>query len=87
MAAAEGTENAAGLSRLERVLRCESEEAHVMLSEALWDARGDEMRAAELCEAVAGDGNLERWEAEEAERRAGSRDGDRAMGGGDAIRG
>ena len=87
VAAAEGTENAAELSRLERVLRCESEEAHVMLSEALWDAHGDEIRAAELCEAVAGDENLERWEAEEAERRAGSRDGDRAMGGGDAIRG
>ena len=50
VAAAEGTENAAELSRLERVLRCESEEAHVMLSEALWDAHGDETRAAELCE-------------------------------------
>ena len=41
---------------------------------------GDEIRAAELCEAVAGDENLERWEAEEA-GADGVGDGDRAMGG------
>lgn len=79
----------AELSRLERILRSESEEAHAALSAALWDADGDVARAAELCEAVGAGGALERWEAEEAARRMGSRDGGGAatMGGGDTVRG
>ena len=79
----------AELSRLERILRSESEEAHAALSRALWDADGDVARAAELCEAVGAGGALERWEAEEAARRMGSRDGGGAatMGGGDTVRG
>ena len=72
----------ADLPRMERLLRCESEEAHVRLSEALWDADGSLDKALELFETIANDGSLERWEAEAA-----ASDRDNGMGGGDAIRG
>jgi tRNA-dihydrouridine synthase 3 len=75
------------LSPTDRLLRVELEEAHVRLSEALWDADGDAGRAVELFRDMTTDGSLDRWEAEEQEARARSRDPDAAMGGGDAIRG
>ena len=73
-----GDGNAAELA-LERVLRCESEEARVMLSEALWDARGrDPRRGAVRPSPATGIWN-------DGRRKGGATggvgDGDRAMGG------
>ena len=75
------------LPALERLLRCESEEAHARMSEALWDALGSVERAVELFEDIAKDGSLERWEREAEVARRSGRGGDEGMGGGDAIRG
>lgn len=84
VAAAE--ETAAGdLPKLERLLRCELEEAHEAMSAALWDANGDLAVAVAALNTVA-DASLGRWEAEEAEARSNDR-GERSIGAGDAIRG
>ena len=74
----------AELSRLERILRSESEEAHAALSAALWDADGDVARAAELCEAV---GAEARWRGGRRRKPRGGwggrdRGGAATMGGG-----
>jgi hypothetical protein len=74
------------LPRLERLLRCESAEAHERMSKALWEAEGSVESAVAALEAIAGNGSLERWEAEAAEGGGDRRD-DQGMGGGDAIRG
>ena len=72
----------ADLPKIERLLRCESEEAHLRLSEALWDSDGSLDKAMELFESIAHDGSLERWEAEAA-----ASDRDNGMGGGDTMQG
>ena len=81
VAAAE-EKSGADLPKIERLLRCESEEAHLRLSEALCDADGSLEKAMELFESIAHDGSLERWEAEAA-----ASDRDNGMGGGDTMQG
>ncbi|KAL3153927.1 hypothetical protein ABBQ32_013490 [Trebouxia sp. C0010 RCD-2024] len=55
------------LSHLERLLRCESEEAHEQVAAALWDSTSEQDAAAQL-EKIAADSILE-WEAAAAPSR------------------
>jgi hypothetical protein len=77
---------------LERLLRCENEDAHERICLALWHADGSVTAAVAALEEIAGDGSLERWDAEAMEEKSReTRGGDERLGGGErepwAIRG
>jgi len=82
----------ADLRSLERLLRCENEDAHERICLALWHADGSVTAAVAALEEIAGDGSLERWDAEAMEEKSReTRGGDERLGGGErepwAIRG
>ena len=76
IAVAELGEELDSLPVLERLLRCESPDAHEEIAAVLWDSSSDDEAAAAL--AALGDANVQGWEA--ALRDSGAREDQVAEG-------